>query len=79
LDGYGETGLFTALGHTRPSRWGTRLVRIAASVPARAVFMLARAVRTVRRAACSVAVKEIRSGSSPDPAAARVMMTRMAW
>jgi hypothetical protein len=79
LDGYGETGLFTALGHTRPSRRGTRLVRISASVPARAVFMLARAVPMVRRAACSVAVKEIRSGSSPGPAAARAMRTRMAW
>jgi hypothetical protein len=33
----------------------------------------------VRRAAFSVAVKEIRSGSSPAPAAARTMMARMAW
>jgi hypothetical protein len=79
LDGYGETGLLTALGHTRPSRLGTRLVRISASVRARASGMLARAVRMVRRAACKVAVKEIRSGSSPGPAAARAMMTRMAW
>jgi hypothetical protein len=41
--------------------------------------MLARAAVRVRRAACSVAVKEIRSGSSPAPAAASVMMARMAW
>jgi hypothetical protein len=33
----------------------------------------------VRRAACRVAVKEIRSGSRPALAAARAMMTRMAW
>jgi hypothetical protein len=36
-------------------------------------------VPMVRWAAFSVAVKEIRSGSSPAPAAARTMMTRMAW
>jgi hypothetical protein len=38
-----------------------------------------RAVLIVRRAACSAAVKEIRSGSSRRPAAARTMMARMAW
>jgi len=41
--------------------------------------MLSRAAGMVRRMACSAAVKEIRSGSMPAPAAARTMMARMAW
>jgi hypothetical protein len=63
----------------RPSRWGTKLVRISASALARAVSMRSRAAGMVRRAACRAAVKEIRSGSMPAPAAARTMMARMAW
>jgi hypothetical protein len=71
--------LFTARGLTRPSRWGTRQDKISVSVAARAAARPAGLVPMVRWAAFSVAVKEIRSGSSPAPAAARTMMARMAW
>jgi hypothetical protein len=50
-----------------------------ASVSARAASGLAFARARVRRMACSAAVKEIRPGSMPAPAAARQVTARMAW
>jgi hypothetical protein len=79
LDGNGEDGWVTARTQTRPSRSGTSSVKISASVPARATSGLVRALAAVRRTACRVAVKEIRSGSMRALAAARAMMARMAW
>jgi len=79
LDGNGEDGWVTARTQTRPARSGTSSVKMSASVPARAASGLVRALGRVRRTACKVAVKEIRSGSMPALAAARAMMARMAW
>ena len=70
--------MFTARGQMRPWRRGTRQLRISVSAWARAAAWSRPACR-VRWAACSAAVKEIRSGSRPAPAAARTMMARMAW
>ena len=78
-DGNGEEGRVTARTQTRPSRRGISTAVMAASVPARAASGLVRAVCRVRRMACSVVVKEIRSGSRPAPAAASAMTARMAW
>jgi hypothetical protein len=63
----------------RPSRWGTRQDKISVSVAASAALRRPGPVSMVRWAAFSAAVKEIRSGSRPAPAAARTMMARMAW
>jgi hypothetical protein len=52
---------------------------MSASVSARAASGLVRASSAVRRMACRVAVKEIRSGSMRALAAARQMTARMAW
>jgi hypothetical protein len=58
---------------------GTRLDKISVSVWSRAAPIWSRAAGRVRSAAYRVAVKEIRSGSSPSRAAARAMMVRAAW
>jgi hypothetical protein len=79
LDGNGEDGWMTARTQTRPSRRGISSAKMAASALARAARGLVRAGSTVRRMACRAAVKEIRSGSSPEPAAASAMTARIAW
>jgi len=72
-------GSATARMHRRPGRAGTRAVRMSAWVSARAARGLARAAGRVRRMACRVVVKEIRSGSRSWLAAAAPMRARMAW
>ena len=52
---------------------------ISVSAWARAAVRFARAGVMVRRAACRVAVKEIRPGSMPLLAAARAARARRAW
>jgi hypothetical protein len=69
----------TARTQTRPRRPGTKVLVMLASVSARAWSAAVRAAGRVRRTACTVAVKEIRSGSRPRLAAARQMTARMAW
>ena len=79
LDLQADRGSVTARTQMRPSRSGTSWLRASASVSARAWPGLVRAAARVRRTACRVTVKEIRSGSRPRAALARQMTARMAW